>query len=585
MSKKKTTSRRLPQAFTWMKRRKYLALAAVILMITGTGAALAPWRTRVPQTKLHALFVPPPPPPISPPSSPAKEYIYVGSRLVTTEEPMGPTNLRYVETSNFQFTTNGYLNWNDNTENETGFIVESQDTVSAPGIWTTFGQVGPNVTTHNISVDGPGYDFRIKAIFTTGFTYSNVIHVQGPGCFCITPPPKCIQVCYANSTCSSPPTSLIINEFRFRGASGAKDEFVEFYNNSNSPITVCTADGSGGWTLAAMNAAGSSASPVFTIPNDTVIPARGHYLAVNSSPTGGYSLSSYPNGGIGDFTYTADIADNSGIALFKTANPANFNTSNRLDAAGFSGPSGAVADLYREPDGLTPIGSFFNDNITFVRRIAFVSGGIPSDTNNNSADFLFLSTTGGIYAGVQSKLGAPGPENLNSPIQRTDAMPAAFIDATVAAANPPNRVRDLTPNPANNSSQGTLSIRRRVINNTGVTVTRVRFRIILITTFPVPAGTADMRALTSTPVTVSNVNDANTCAATGTPSTPPCTVTIQGTTVETPPAQPNGGGFNTTLSVTLPQPLAPGASVNLQWLLGLQQTGSFQFFVITEVLP
>ena len=48
------------------------------------------------------------------------------------------------------------------------------------------------------------------------------------------------------------------------------------------------------------------------------------------------------------------------------------------------------------------------------------------------------------------------------------------------------------------SNLGTMSFRRRITNFTGAPVSRLRFRIIDITTFPVPtAGVADLRALTS----------------------------------------------------------------------------------------
>ncbi len=38
-------------------------------------------------------------------------------------------------------------------------------------------------------------------------------------------------------------------------------------------------------------------------------------------------------------------------------------------------------------------------------------------------------------------------------------------------------------------------------------------------------------------------------------------------------------------TITLATPLAPGASINLQFLLGVQQTGSFKFFFNIEALP
>jgi len=63
---------------------------------------------------------------------------------------------------------------------------------------------------------------------------------------------------------------------------------------------------------------------------------------------------------------------------------------------------------------------------------------------------------------------------------------------------------------------------------------------------------------------------------------------VQGTTLDQPPAQLLGGGFNTAMSagtVTLATPLPPGVSVNVQFLVGIEQTGSFRFFIIVEALP
>jgi len=159
---------------------------------------------------------------------------------------------------------------------------------------------------------------------------------------------------------------------------------------------------------------------------------------------------------------------------------------------------------------------------------------------------------------------------------------------SVAKTNPPNRVRDFTSDPANNSTFGTLSIRRRFENNTGADITRLRFRIIDITTFPAPSGFADLRHRTSSLVVVAGINDSDTCFASTGLVTTPCTVNVQGTTVETPPSQPNGGAFNSTWSagtVTLGTPLANGASINVQFLLGIQQTGTFKVYVNIEALP
>jgi hypothetical protein len=167
------------------------------------------------------------------------------------------------------------------------------------------------------------------------------------------------------------------------------------------------------------------------------------------------------------------------------------------------------------------------------------------------------------------------------------SIPALLLDATKGAATAPNRVRDLTPQPPN-AVNGTLTVRRRFVNNTGGNVTRLRFRIVDMTAFPTLGAIADLRALDSLSVTVNGVNDAATCAATGTPATPPCSVTVFGTTLEQPPAQSLGGALNSSLSagtITIPTPLAPGQSINLQFVLGVQQTGAFKFFFNIEALP
>ncbi len=372
---------------------------------------------------------------------------------------------------------------------------------------------------------------------------------------------------------------LIISEFRVRGPNGANDEFIEIYNNSGADHTV--AGGGTGYAIAASNGVARC-----VIPNGTVIPNRGHWLCANSV---GYSLASYPAGNgttaTGDATYTTDIPDNAGIAIFNTSVAVDFTLANRLDAVGSTSEANT---LYKEGTGypaLTP----FSIDYAFYRDNCGKSGSIttfgacpidtPKDTNNNAADFIFVDTNG-TSAGAGQRLGAPGPENLSSPIQRNASFAVNLLDICVAAASPPNRVRDFTSDPANNSTFGTLDIRRTVVNNTGGNVTRLRWRVIDITTFPAPSGIADLRPRTSSAVVV-------------TVDRPPCgsgtsNVTVQGTTLEQPPSQPNGGGFNSSMSsgtVTLATPIANGASLDVRFLLGIQQTGSFKFYLNVEALP
>ena len=212
------------------------------------------------------------------------------------------------------------------------------------------------------------------------------------------------------------------------------------------------------------------------------------------------------------------------------------------------------------------------------------TAGFVADTNDNANDFIFADTTAAVTPAGQ-RLGAPGPENLSSPLLRATTISTLLLDANIGAPAPPNRVRDFTP--VTNGANGTMSVRRRFVNNTGAAVTRLRFRLVDISSLAVPGGIADVRALTSTNVIVSGITDSGTCAAAGA-GPAPCTVTVLGTTLETPPAQAMGGAMNSSMSagtITLGTPLAPGASINLQFLLGVQQTGSFKFFFNIEALP
>ncbi|HEV2852875.1 MAG TPA: lamin tail domain-containing protein [Thermoanaerobaculia bacterium] len=338
---------------------------------------------------------------------------------------------------------------------------------------------------------------------------------------------------------------VLISEFRFRGPNGPGDEFIELYNNTGSSLLINSVDGSAGWALVAFDGVTR-----FVVPNNTVLPPRAHYLATNL----GYSLDGYGGSATGDISYFTDIPDGAGIALFRTADPANFNLTTRVDAVGYS----AAPALYREGNGL-PGQDLFNLEYSFYRNLA---SGPPQDSDDNLADFLGVDTNGSVLSTGQ-RLGAPGPENLSSPVQRNGELTLALLDPGACQACAPNRERDSSPQ----GTFGTLIIRRTLINTTGRFINRVRFRVVNITTFPAPSGVADLRAVTSSDSLVTLTN--------GT------TVTVKGTILEEPPFQDFGGGWNSSLTFS-PQGLAPGASVNLQFVLGVEQTGSFRFFVNIE---
>ncbi|HEX8475552.1 MAG TPA: lamin tail domain-containing protein [Pyrinomonadaceae bacterium] len=354
---------------------------------------------------------------------------------------------------------------------------------------------------------------------------------------------------------------VLISEFRFRGSAGATDEFTELYNNTDTALDIS------GYTIQSV-----TAGLVHTVPgalgsSTTVIPARGHYLVTGA----GYSL-----GAVAASNGTqSGIGDASSIGFF-AGTPAT--AANRIDSVGFNNTN----PIYFEGTPLTPAtGTTTNGEYSFLRRL---ESGTPQDTNDNNADFVFVSTTGGTFSTRVSILGAPGPENLTSPTAKSSGqggqIQSTLIDPAVAESSAPNRVRTQRascPSCDNTKSNlGTLAIRRKFTNNTGAAVTRLRFRIVDITTLNNRLATqADLRALNATGNFLVTTTGGN--------------VTVESLTLEAPSdAVTNGGGLNSTLgagTITVGTPLANGASINVNFLLGVQLGGGFRFFVTVEALP
>ena len=405
---------------------------------------------------------------------------------------------------------------------------------------------------------------------------------------------------------------ILISEFRTRGvgtappgSDGSADEFIEIYNNTDQNITIIdalpgadpTSPTGAGWRFA--GAQGAAETTFFVLPQTLstagplAIPPRGHFLIstqpTTPSPAGNtYSLATYPTGtGIsasGQANVSVNPAaatlgflpDDVGLAVFATANPL---TANRLDSVGYS----SVTHVdYKEGAGLSPAGGITTaGQHSWVRRVG--ANRRPVDSNNNSADFVLVEPNGAVINGLAATLGAPGPERAptasvytssSAPIGHNSDFAISIIDPLQAAAAAPNRVRDFTP--VTNGATGTLKLRRRFTNNTGLPVVALRYRIVDITTLTggtFPPGVADLRVLDS-PSQVINLTDTST-------------VNGQALTLQTPPAQSNGGGLNSSLAegvITTIAPLANGASTVVEFNLGVQQPGQFRFYIVVEAL-
>jgi len=249
---------------------------------------------------------------------------------------------------------------------------------------------------------------------------------------------------------------------------------VELYNKTNSDITVTTSDGTAGWGLA-----GTGPVQFTVIPKGTVIPAHGHFLVVGTA----YSLRGYA---AGDLNLNNDIPANTGIGLFNSANPGSWTAPNLIDSVGFTGDP-----LFGEGTRLTSIGATAVEH-AFTRKFDL-------DTNNNAADFVLVSTSGATLGATASALGAPNPAELASPLADGAAISGARVDPSVAEQTTPNLTRCASCI-STNAPLGTLTVRRRFTNNTGQTLTRIRFHVQQLSTLNNTEGLAtpaDLRLMTN----------------------------------------------------------------------------------------
>jgi len=366
------------------------------------------------------------------------------------------------------------------------------------------------------------------------------------------------------------PGQLIISEMTPRGPLGALDEFVEIFNNTDTAHTVAAVDGSGGYAVAAEDGVLRC-----TIPNGTVIPARGHFLCAGAQYI--YISDVFPDAFIvGSAPTYGDIGDNQGVALFSSSNPANFSGATRLDAFGYT----TSAPLYREGNGF-PFVSMANAPRAYVRTQYAT---YEKDSDENSADFIAVNARLDVCCDPKAVHGMAGPQNLASPINRGAATPMSLFDPGASSSAPANRERNATVVP--NGQFGTLRFRRTITNNTGQPVTRIRIRVVDMSTLQSPTTPEAGRPTTClSPCADLRVLSSSDEAAVATSTGPRPT---SGTTLELAAYQPLGGGYNSSLNVNQVTSVAtvpPGGSISVNILLGVQQTGNARFFVTVEVLP
>jgi beta-lactamase superfamily II metal-dependent hydrolase len=209
-----------------------------------------------------------------------------------------------------------------------------------------------------------------------------------------------------NALSSGLTTPLVISEFRFRGPTGASDEFVELYNNSDAPVAIS------GYVLRASNGTGATSARA-TVPQDVTIPPRGHYLFTNVAYSG--SVPGQP--------YATAITDDGGVGIF----PSSVATA-PLDQVGTS-PGSA----YREGTPLTPLTT--NSANSYERLPGGVEGN-GFDTDDNAADFYVAASNPQNLASPSTPAIAVSPQTLTFAATIAGQSTAQIITITNLSATP-----------------------------------------------------------------------------------------------------------------------------------------------------
>lgn len=367
-----------------------------------------------------------------------------------------------------------------------------------------------------------------------------------------------------------PAGSLVISEFRLSGPNGIQDEFIEVANTTSSPITVFTTalDGTSGYGV--VNNDGALGTLIFVIPNGTVIPAGGHYLATGAQ----YSLSGLA---AGNAAIPTNLPDSSGLAIF--ASETDFTAPNRIDSVGFA--SFDSGSLFVEPAGCPPGptcglpngGVPFGGQYSFVRKYVYGSGGTLQDevvlpgpvTSGSKEDFVLVADNALSYGGTLSVLGGPQPQNLASEIERS-------AEYTIASPDGGYKVF-----PSIGGSPKALEIYRTFQHPSAMSA--VRFKVVNLTGVNSGVvGAVDLRPTKSDPATgpgpagllYSGLSLEGDPAPIGYPVTTPAT---------TPSFVPNGG-LNSTLRYA--GGTAANEIIKVNFRSEYSTTGTFYYWVIVE---
>jgi beta-lactamase superfamily II metal-dependent hydrolase len=315
---------------------------------------------------------------------------------------------------------------------------------------------------------------------------------------------------------------IVISELRFRGAGGASDEFVEIYNNSDASVDIS------GFLLKGSNATGTVSTRA-TVPSGKAVPARAHYLFVNS-------VASATLVSLADQTYATGFTDDGGVAIAR-------GDGTIVDQVGLSAGS-----AYGEGTPLASLGTTNVDH-SYERKPGGANGnGI--DTNDNASDFALI---------------APSvPQNLASVITPALATSPAPIDFGSTARGTSS---DAVVTIVNNDTHASISLSTPfAISGTNA----ADFSVGAPGSTTVNAGTSTTSSVTFQPTTLGNKT---------------ATLTISGTNGETHVVALSGISTCPVISIAATLPNVEAGVPYSQVLTASGGIEPYRFEVVSGTLP
>jgi hypothetical protein len=185
------------------RRPKQLLLILIVcsLALGSLGAFFGQRFPGMARVRSASLFPPVPTPTIPPPENPSKEYIYLGDRLLATEEPTvlaAPTQLTgYVWCA-------VHLNWIDNSADESGFVIERS--MNGGSTFSVYSTLPANSTeAHGLPRPDwkePAFIYRVRAVNAGG---------SSPASNSLTAQPLCHNCVCQEGTPDFPPNVAMVS--------------------------------------------------------------------------------------------------------------------------------------------------------------------------------------------------------------------------------------------------------------------------------------------------------------------------------------------------------------------------------------